>query len=176
MANASFADWVTAIGTMLAGLAGVAAVILAMVTAKAWRSQTRAAKEAEVAGEALIAVQALLRAARRTTVGYRTVPELAKAVHDRWSEMVHPAEQGVRTAAARAAAYLPDQAALFLTEALDHVEGLHTDQWLWGLKMDAGVPTPDDFKDVFGDGRREALQALEKRAVAVLKPLARLEQ
>lgn len=167
MADSSLADWVTAAGTTLAGLAAVAAVVLGWATAKAWREQARATKEAELAGEALVVVVPVLRAARRSNVGYRTAPHMADAVHTRWAEMVGPAEAALQTIAARAAAYLPEPIVEVLLEVLKEAAALHADQWLWAMAMDIQTSTPTDFKEVFGSGRVKVLQELEERARTV---------
>lgn len=175
MADASVADWVTAVGTMLAGLAAVGAVIVGGFTAKAWRPQARAAKEAELAGEALVAAVQALRAARRTCAGYRTAPDMAGAVHNRWAELVDPSKATLQAIAARSTAFLPTAPAEFLLDVLKHLAALHADQWVWALRMDSDTSTPEDFRDVFGDHRGKALEELEARAIALLRPLARFE-
>lgn len=176
MGEASAADWVTAIGTMLAGLAAVAAVVLGGLTARAWRAQARTAKEAEVAGEALIAALQYIAAIERMRHGYRRdTPDMADRVHARWEE-TEPAESVLRAAVVRATAFLPDDTVDLLLEVVDHGTTLHGEQWAYGLEHDAGVEqSAGRFMEVFGPGQRASLGSLRTRVLTMLKPIARVE-
>jgi len=176
MNEASWADWITAIGTMLAGLAGVAAVIIGALTARAWRVQARAAKEAEVAGDALAAVLQYTSTMRRLALPYRTVPQMTNAVQDRWEAEARPTETALKLVTGRAMAYLPQAANDLLLEILRAGNELHADQWAWGIQMDVGTAEKEDHTRVFGQGRADAFTKLEERAISALRALARIEQ
>lgn len=188
MAEASMADWVTAGGTAMAGLAAVVGVVVAWATANSWRAQARAAKEAEVGGAALVAATRFLQAVQRVTAD-RAMPSDFIEVHRRWREVVGPAEDELRAITGIATAYLPNSAVNLLLAILNHASNIREQQTRWAVEFEIVIdgeaasdgdaqaerPKAKLFREAFGDHQRAALDELVEKAVKVLRPLARGE-
>lgn len=164
----------------MAGVAATAGVVLAWFAAQQWRNQARHLRQAEVAGEALVASQRLLDAARGASGIYvrdRTVPSLKAAVEQRW-ERIAEVDRQFQLALHRATAYLPDRALEVMNEFEEVRRRIQRNQRVWAQAADGEVEETKETKELHEKaftGRLEVINKVEKRTIDVLKPIARIE-
>src|SRR5262249_17002195 len=132
--EASMADWVTAIGTMFAGLAAVAGVILAALAARTWRAQSRLTKQPEVPSEAIVAALDFIAVLFRMSPGYAGRSDFVAQVERRWDGMAEQ-ERVFRGALARAMAFLPDGAVALLLDIDKQRSNMRSAHWVWAIAI-----------------------------------------